>query len=137
MVFIKTDAILLSHTAFLNIDGLKSYLKKDNPVCLDLEYYQPKNEFKKRYIWVISPFFKWCSKFFSDKRIHNTFLIRGEKNRKQQDSLKTKLNLSIYVWKGSCFPIQNHILKNLKSTHFLLSRILLNELHSKMQTNHL
>ena len=35
--------------------------------------------------------------FFSKKRIHNTFQIRGEKTQRQLDSLKTKLNLSIFV----------------------------------------
>ena len=45
-MFIKTDAIPLSHTAFMNIDGLKNYLM-DSPVCLDLEYYQPKNKTEK------------------------------------------------------------------------------------------
>ena len=30
----------------MNIDGLKSYLK-DSPVCLDLQYYQPKNKAEK------------------------------------------------------------------------------------------
>ena len=39
---IKTDTIPLSHTAYMNIDGLKSSYFKDSPVCLDLEYYQPK-----------------------------------------------------------------------------------------------
>ena len=66
-------------------------------------------------------FLKWCSKFFPEKRIHNTFQIRGEKTQRQQDSLKTKL--SIFVWNGSFCPIQNHILKKqnamkLKFTHF-------------------
>ena len=40
----KTDAIPLSHTAFLNIVRLKSDLK-DSPVCLDLAYFQPQNNF--------------------------------------------------------------------------------------------
>ena len=67
-------------------------------------------------------FFKWCSKFFSEKRIHYTFQFLGEKTQRQQDSLKTKL-LSIFACNGSCCPIQNHILKKqnavkFKFTHF-------------------
>ena len=55
----KTDAIPLGHTACLNIEGLKSYLK-ESPVCLNLEYYQPQHQTEKllfKYIWVISSFF--------------------------------------------------------------------------------
>ena len=42
----KTDAIHvpLSHTAFLNIVRVKRDLK-DSPVCLDLAYFQPPNNF--------------------------------------------------------------------------------------------
>ena len=55
---------------------------KDSPVCLDLEYYQPKNKTENYYLDISGSSlhsFKWCSKFFSEKRIHNTFQIRGEK----------------------------------------------------------
>ena len=40
----KTEAIPSSHAAYLNIEGLNSYFK-DSPVCLDLAYFQPKNNF--------------------------------------------------------------------------------------------
>ena len=110
----------------MNIEDLKSYLK-DSPVCLDLEYYIiPKIKQINYFLDIFGSslhFLKWCSIFFSEKRTHNTFQIRGEKTQRQQDSLKTKLNLSIFVWNGSCCPIQNHILKKqnamkLKFTHF-------------------
>ena len=110
----------LSHTAFLNITGLKSYLK-DSPICLDLEYYQPKKKSEKllfRFLWVIYPFFlndAVNSLLKNASIIHlKLFQIGGEKTQRQQSSLKTKLI--------DC-PIQNHILKKqdsmkLKFTHF-------------------
>ena len=95
----KTDAIPLSHKVFLSIDRLKSDLK-DSPVCLDLAYFQPQNKTEKElfsYFWVISPFFFKDAVNSAEKRIHNTFLIRGEKTQRQKHSLKPKPNLSIFV----------------------------------------
>ena len=45
----KTNAIPLSHTACLNIEGSKSYLKNSS-VCLDLAYFQPKNKQKNNFL---------------------------------------------------------------------------------------
>ena len=78
---------------------------------------------QKNYFLDISWSSLHCFKFFSEKRIHNTSQIRGQTIQRQQDSWKTKLNLSIFVWNGSYISIQNHILKkqnamNLKFTHF-------------------
>ena len=59
-ISLKTDAIPLSHMAFVNIDGLKSYLK-DSPVCLDLDYYQPITKLKNYFLHIsghLSIFFK-------------------------------------------------------------------------------
>ena len=110
----KTDAIPLSHKAFLNIERLKSDLK-DSPVCLDLAYFQPQNKTEKElfsYFWVISPFFFKDAVNSAEKRIHNTFQIRGEKTQRQKHSLKPKPNLSIFVWNGSCCRVHNYIWRN-------------------------
>ena len=70
----------------LNIFRLKCYLK-DNPVCLDLAYFKPKN--KTSYFWVIFPIFLIDAvNSLVKKCIHYTFQIRGEKTQRQQDSLK-------------------------------------------------
>ena len=57
------------------------------------------------------------------KHIHYTFQIHGEKTKRHQDSIKTKLILLIFVWNGSYCPIWNRILKKQNAlkwtfTHF-------------------
>ena len=89
----KTDKIPLGQTASLQLMGINCELK-DKTVCLDLTYFQPNYKIEKLlycYFWIFYPFFNWCSKFFSQTRIQNTFQIRGKMTQRQQYSLKTKL----------------------------------------------
>ena len=66
---------------------------KDSTICLDLTYFQPQNNQKNNFLGISGSslhFFDWRSKFIFEKRIRNTFQIRGDKTQKQQNSLKTK-----------------------------------------------
>ena len=49
-------------------------------------------------------FFNRCSKFFGQKRPHNSFLIREEMTQRQQDTWKLKLNSSIFRTKWIVLP---------------------------------
>ena len=64
--------------------------------------YNPKIK-QKHNFWGISVsslhLLNWCSKFFFEKRIHNTFQIRGDKTQRQQKSLKNKVKFVDYTMK--------------------------------------
>ena len=56
---------------------------------------------------VFFDFFKWCSKFFFGKWFHNTFQIRREKTKRQQDSLKTKWNFTHFSVINFIIPFES------------------------------
>ena len=59
---------------------------------LRLSIFQPKNKTASSLF-----FFKRCSKFLSEKRIHNTLQIRGEKTQRQQVSLNVNFRMKWVV----------------------------------------
>ena len=97
----------------LQIMGLKCCLK-GRIVCLTWQIFSPEIKQKSNFFFISGSslhFYNRCSKFFSKKRIHNSFQIRGKKTQRQQDPLKTMLNLSIFVPNRSCCLIHKHFLK--------------------------
>ena len=71
-------------------------------------------------------FFDWRSKFIFEKCIRNTFQIRGDNTQREQNSLKTKKNLSINECNWSYCLFQYHILKKHLSLTFSFKTIHMN-----------
>ena len=69
----------------------------------------PKNQ--KNNFLVISGssfyFLNWYSKFFSEKRIHNTFQIRGDKTQTQQVNFRMKW-VVLYSEETKCIEVKTY-----------------------------